>query len=438
MSSADGTSDAHRSIVRGMLAVAAFALLGKVAGAAKEIAVAWRYGVSAEVDAYLFVLNLVSWPVAVWFSGLAVILIPMEARIREESRERLTHFRAELLGVTLLLGIALSLGARFGLPALLTSGWLGLPARTASLAIQLVPGLAWLVLLGLLVGLYSTWMMSTGRHVNTLLEGVPALGILVAVLLAGGIEALLWGTLAGTVAQLAFVGAPVSARGFRDVPAFGFSSPEWTPFWQGFGVMMLSQAIMSLTSLIDQFFAAKLGEGSISALGYSGRILALMLGLAATAITRATLPVFSRARAAGSDLRQLAVRWSGLTWVGGLFVGVIGWALAPWGVRLLFERGTFTSADTAQVAELLRFGLPQLAFFFSSLVLVSLHSSLGRYKVLLMSSIVGLAVKAVASYVLLARLGVSGLMLAQAVVYAVNNLLLMKAIPRRSSSVTAA
>ena len=43
----------HQSIIRGMLLVGSFAVLGKLASAAKEIAVAWRYGVSAEVDAYL-------------------------------------------------------------------------------------------------------------------------------------------------------------------------------------------------------------------------------------------------------------------------------------------------------------------------------------------------------------------------------------------------
>lgn len=55
----------HHAIARGMAWVALFVLLGSVARAAKEVAIAYRYGVSAEVDAYLFVFNLVSWPVGV-------------------------------------------------------------------------------------------------------------------------------------------------------------------------------------------------------------------------------------------------------------------------------------------------------------------------------------------------------------------------------------
>ena len=57
----------HHAIARGMVWVALFVLLGSLARAAKGMAIAYRYGVSAEVDAYLFVFNLVSWQVGVWF-----------------------------------------------------------------------------------------------------------------------------------------------------------------------------------------------------------------------------------------------------------------------------------------------------------------------------------------------------------------------------------
>ena len=51
----------HHAIAAGMASVALFVLLGSVARAAKEIAVAYRYGVSAAFEAYLFVFNLVAW-----------------------------------------------------------------------------------------------------------------------------------------------------------------------------------------------------------------------------------------------------------------------------------------------------------------------------------------------------------------------------------------
>lgn len=80
----------HRKVVLGFLSVSIFVFIGKLAGAAKEMTIAWRYGVSETVDAYVFVLNLVSWPVSVWFSVLTVVMTPLIVRLgprHERKRE---------------------------------------------------------------------------------------------------------------------------------------------------------------------------------------------------------------------------------------------------------------------------------------------------------------------------------------------------------------
>ena len=65
--------------------------------------------------------------------------------------------------------------------------------------------------------------------------------------------------------------------------------------------MLAGQALISFIGIIDQFFAAPLGTGAIATLSYANRILASMLGLGATAVARATLPVFSQAQAQGGS-----------------------------------------------------------------------------------------------------------------------------------------
>lgn len=117
-------------------------------------------------------------------------------------------------------------------------------------------------------------------------------------------------------------------------------------------------------------------------------------------------------------------------WLLGCVGAGLGWVLAPWGVRLLFERGTFTAADSTVVTTVLRFGLIQLPFYFSSLVFASLHSSVARYKTLLLSGVVGLTTKAIVSILLVSRYEVAGLMLAQAAAYGANTVLLARVKPR--------
>lgn len=59
----------HHAIARGMAWVALFVLLSSVARASKEVAIAYRYGVSAEVDGYVIGSQLVSWPARVLSNG---------------------------------------------------------------------------------------------------------------------------------------------------------------------------------------------------------------------------------------------------------------------------------------------------------------------------------------------------------------------------------
>lgn len=417
----------HQAIARGMAWIMFFVFLGKLAGAAKEVAIAYRYGISEEVDAYLFIFNLVTWPVGVWFSVLTVVLVPLAVRIRHGASMDLPRFWAELLGLALLLGMSLMLFTWIGLPLLLGSQWTGLSATSVIIATNMVPALAMLAPLGVVISFFSAWMLSVGRHTNTLFESIPAI-VLLATIIAfphGGAESLVWGTLAGFVFHLVSLAVPVVWRGEIKAPRFTRQSPQWPAFWQGFGVMLAGQTLMSFIGIIDQFFAAHLGVGAIATLGYANRILALILGLGAIAIGRATLPVFSQAQAQGlGHVYRVATHWVRLMFVFGVSVMVIGWWLAPWAVKLLFERGAFTSQDTIVVAGVLRYGLTQMPFYFAGIVLVSLLASQGKHRTIAAIASVNLFTKLAAMAILTPAFGINGITLATSTMYATTLLLL--------------
>jgi putative peptidoglycan lipid II flippase len=413
----------HAAILKGMLTVALFTLLGKLMSAAKEMAVAYRYGLAAEVDAYQFIYNLVSWPVAIWTSVLTAVLVPLAARLRTFDAAAVPHFRSELFGLALVLGVALALLAWLGIGALLTFDQTGLPARSAHLAGAALPGLVLLLPLGLLIALQSAWMLSASRHLNTLLDSVPTMFIAAAVLLFAnpGVEPLVWGTVVGAVAHLLTLLLPSARRGELEAPVFTRASPQWQPFWQGFGIMLAGQALMSFTVIIDQFYAVGLGTGSVATLGYANRILSLILSLAAIAVSRATLPIFSRSREDDNgEIYRVAIYWTRLMFLAGIAAMLVGYVLAPAIIRILFERGQFGPDDTAIVADALRYGLPQLPFYFSSMVLVSYALSQRKYRLIFWSGVIGCAGKIVGNILLVPALGINGIALAATLVYGLN------------------
>lgn len=417
----------HRAILRGLVWVALFVFLGKIAGAAKEMAIAYRYGVSEQVDAYLFLFNLVSWPISVWLSVVSFMLVPTAASLQENNPTELPRFRAELLGFALLLGINLSLICWFGLPFLLNSPGIGLSPTTVAIAREIIPQITALIPLGILVGLFSSWTLASGRHANTLLESVPALAILAAVLALPhyGVWPLVWGTLIGFVAHVFALGIPLAWRREMELPRFTSRSPQWPHFWKGFGVLLIGSGLGSLNGVVDQFFAAQLDSGSITRLSYANRIMALILGLGATAISRATLPIFSKIKSqTENELKRIGFFWMWLMLLLGIVAMSISWWVAPWAVKLLFERGAFSAADSLVVTDLFRFGLAQVPFYFAALVLVTLLATNGKHKLMAISGASNLFVKAAANYYLLPIFGINAIILSSGVMYGVSLVLL--------------
>jgi len=411
----------HRRIATGLLWVSLFVLLGKSVGAAREMAVAWRYGVGEVVDAYVFTLNLVSLPGSVWFSVLSVLLIPVITRSRSEPA-RLRHFIGELQMLTLLCGAGCMALAWFGLPSLLAAPWSGLSAGAQAAALSMVGGLSLLPLLTFFASLLSVLVMASGRHRNTLLESIPSAGVLTAVILPPGLvpEPLVWGFIIGVIVQLLALGWPMVRCGDLPPPRVGFDSPLWPLFRRGFMILALGQVLMSCTAIIDQFFAAFLGPGNIATLSYGGRVMALVLSLGAMAIGRATLPVFSELAAGGarSSIVRLALQWAGGAWLAGLLVTAGLWIAAPHLIALLFERGAFTAVSTQQVTEVFRYLIIQTPFYFGGLVLISLLSSLQDYRAFVVSGLLVLPIKLGANWLLVSELGAAGIALGTALMYA--------------------
>lgn len=411
----------HKRIAAGFLWVSLFVLAGKLAGAAKEIAIAWRYGVGPSVDAYVFLYNVITWPVSVWLSVLTVVLVPLMVRTGKAEPMLLRPFRGEALGMTLCAGAALGVLVLVGIGPLLATDWAGLHGDALQQALVMAGPLTLTIPLGLVAALFSVWMMASGRYGNTLLEAVPALGLLAALLLPAGwiTNPLVWGTVAGFAMQVLGLALTLHRTGELAAPAFSMRSPVWRGFWSSMGVLATGQFLSSLTLVVDQFFAAGLGAGALATLGYANRILALIQGMGALAIARSTLPVFSEARSQrGLDARAVAMRWAQLMFVGGLLAAVICAVAAPQIVGVLFQRGAFTADNTEAVARLFAYSLVQIPFYFASVVFASALGSAGWYASIALAGSVNLLSKLVCAWLLVQRYQLTGLVLSSAVMYA--------------------
>jgi len=405
--------------------VAVFLVLGKAAGALKEMAVAYRYGISDAVDAYQFTMTMTNWLPVTLVGTLSVVLIPVLVRLRRAPAHERDRFVRELQGLALVMAVALAALTALAWPWVLR--WLGggLSAQVAGMTRELLLAFVPASALLLVAGISAARLRAHERHVNTLLDSVPAVAILAWVMLAAApaddVGPLLWGTLVGYALQVAWL-AWLAARadgGLWGAPVLSLRSPHWSGLMAAAGVMLVGQVAMSFVGPLDQYAAASLGANANATLGYAARLLSLVLGIGAVSVGRAALPVLAdvQSRGDGARARTVALKWSMLMVAAGVAAVVVGWLLAPWGVALLFERGAFTADNTAAVASVLRWGLLQLPFYFGVLILVQLLASQNRYRVMALIAVANFGLKAALTLLLAPRMGAEGIMLATSLMY---------------------
>lgn len=370
-------------ILSGFLWVSLFLFLGKIAGAAKEMVVAWRYGVSPIVDAYVFVFNMLAWPGGVFGSVCLSLLVPLCARWRK-NEQAFSLFRRELVGATCCMALCVSVVASIVLCFVLSRGWAVQSREQQEFALDMLFPLVGIVLPGFLIGLFSAWTLTQGKQRNTLLEAVPSCVLCCVLLLPGiaGSAPLVVGSVAGFLLQALFLAYPLWKEGMLDGTRLGFGSPVWVDFGQSFKLLLTGQVALGLCSVLDLFVGARLGPGDLAAFNYANRILGLIFSLGGVAVSRAVLPVLSSLQGNTDEMKALTVRWAWGVGALGTGLALFVWLFAPWLVQILFEHGAFDSTASDIVSSILRYGLPQLPFYFVWTVFVAYFSAQWKFQIL--------------------------------------------------------
>lgn len=368
-------------IIKAIITLIVFVLLAKLAGLFKEVAVAWRFGISVEVDAYNFTFSFVQWPISLFGAVIGATLIPLVSKIKSQRLDgEINVLRSEIFGLTILLSLVVMVAFYLVFNQLLSNNVFNLDTLQLEYIQVFLNYLVWVIPLGFLAMLFSAWTMSSQRHTNTFLEAMPALMISFLVLVFGGAISLAYGIVIGFTLQTLLLGYFLYKHKEIEWPKFTLTSKNWSPLLAGLSFMLIGQFFMSLISLVDQYFAAGLGVGAISTLSYAEKILAIVLSLGVVVIGRAVLPVFSDAHNEGKVLKSIAIKWASIMFVAGVLASFVFYNYAGSVVRVIFERGAFSTNDTEEVANLLQISALQIPFYIGGMVLSYLIISLRQYK----------------------------------------------------------
>jgi putative peptidoglycan lipid II flippase len=422
----------EHQVVRALGSIGAATLASRLLGFVRDMVIALTFGAGGVTDAFVVAFRIPNMLRRLLGEGaLSTAVIPVftDYAVKRPRGEFARMFRAVLaaalavLGVTTLCGV---LAAPLVL-RLIAPGFGGDSAQGALAVLLTRVMFPYLLLVGL--GALAMGALNTyGRFFASALG--PALlnvGIIGAVLLLARrldppILSLAIGVLVGGVAQLLIQVPGLRSLGLLVRPSLELGHPALGRVARLLLPAAFGLAAVQVTVFVNTLLASLLPTGSISFLYYADRVMEFPLGIFGIALASASLPAMSRAAARGDH----AGVGTTLTFALGLScyvtipatVGLL--ALRTPIVRLLFERGEFTPADTAATVQaLVGYTLGLVAFSGARIVAQSFYAAQAP-AVAVKLGLWSVAVNVVAALTLMRPLGHTGLALASSIAAWVN------------------
>lgn len=393
----------------------------------KEILVARQFGTGDALEAFLIAFLLPSFAISVFAGSLNSAFIPTYVRVRETEGDKAAQALLEnvsaffiALLIIICLGIALLSPLLF---PIIASGFDYQKLQLSRLLFY------YLLPLTIVKGLSTIWGAVLNTRGKFVLAGispvaVPLLTIIFILTLAEKLDiyVLVYGSVIGFIVEAGVLWLAVKKNALFNQPRwFGYDDAT-KEIMKQYLPMLAGAFLMSSTVAVDQAMAAMLGPGDVAALSYGNKVTSFIIGLGSMAIGTAVLPYFSSMVAAN--------RWHEVKNTIGVYLKLIVIVTIPLTllmiifsvplIEVIFQRGAFTSADTAIVGKVQAFYFLQIPFYIMSILIVRLISAMRVNQILMWGSIVNLITNIILNLAFMKIWGVAGIALATSVVYLIS------------------
>jgi putative peptidoglycan lipid II flippase len=432
-------ADSSERLARAAGLAGAATLTSRILGLIREQVLAALFGAGDAMDAYLVAFRIPNLVRDLFAEGaMSAALVPTFTRhLTLHGKDAAWRLGNSVINALLLITgalVALAYLSATPLVALYASSYAAVPGKlelTITLARVMFPFLTLVTIAAAMMG-----MLNSLRHYF-----VPALSPatfnLVAIVFAVALTPVLprfglppimsiaIAVVVGGFAQVLVQWPALKREGFRYRPTLDLRDPGMRHVLILMGPGTVGLAATQLNLFVSTLLAAREGTGAVSWLQYAFRVMYLPLGLFGVSIATAVLPAAARQAVMQdrSALRSVVARGLALMLVVNVpaTFGLIAFSTEI--IRLLLERGHFSSADTSATAFALRLYAVGLIGYSTTRITSPVFYALGRSRVPVALSIVSVTVNLVLSLVLVRSMGFGGLALATSVAALVNGVL---------------
>jgi putative peptidoglycan lipid II flippase len=361
------------NFAKAIATIGGWTVLSRITGLMREMLVAHYLGAGTIADAFFVSFRFPNMFRALFAEGaFNAAFVPLFAgKLEGEGREAARRFAEDcfavlavaLVGVIALMEIAMPWGIY-----VLAAGFDDVPGKLA-LATEFsritFPYLLFISLVSLQSGVLNGLGRFAAAAGTPVLLNLTSMAVLVA--LAPYLEtaghAMAWGVFASGVAQFSWLVFSVRKAGMGLTLVRPRLTPEVRQMLRRVVPGAVGAGVYQVNLLINTMIASQVANGAVSYLNYADRVNQLPLGVVGIAIGTALLPLLSRQLRSGDtgaamESQNRAMEFGLLLTLPAAFAFV---AIAHPIIAVLFERGSFSAADTDAVTpalEAFALGLP--------------------------------------------------------------------------------
>ncbi len=440
-----GTQAARLATSAGV--VGAATLASRVLGLARDQVLAYRFGATDAMDAFNVAARIPNLMRDLFAEGaMSAAFVPtFMRRLTKDGRLPALLLGNQVINALIAAtGLVVVAGILFAEPLVraLAADYAAVPGKlelAALLTRILLPVLTLVAVAAAMMGMLN----SLDRFFVPALSpamynvGIIAGGALLVPLMPGlgldPIVAVAIGALLGAVGQVALQAPTLYGEGFRYRPALDPSDPGLRSILRLMGPGTLAGAAVQINLLVNMVLAAGEGTGAVSWLSYAFRVMYLPIGLFGVSVAAAAVPLLSRqgAQRDVAGMRDTVSRALRLTLAINVPATVGLMVLGVPIVELIFERGSFTAADTSATADALLLYAPGLAGYAAVRIAVPCFYALGSSRTPAAVSLAAVALNIGLNLLLVRILGFRGLALGTSVAALANSLVLLVLLRRR-------
>ncbi len=413
----------NRKIFGAALTVGLFTVLVKVMGMGKELVVAQRFGTGDDLDAFLIALLIPSFIINVIAGSFTAALIPTYIQVREQEGKQAAQMLFSGvtiwgLGLLVITTILMLVAAPVYLPVIAT----GFDRQKLDLTFHLLYAIAPFVILSGISIIWSAVLNAGERFALAACSPIITPGITIILLL--GFEswrtfALAAGLTCGTAAEIVILGIALKKQNISLLPQWYGFSPQLRQVTNQYIPMIAGSFLMCSTGLVDQSMAAMLPAGSVAALSYGNRVIALPINLATTALSAAVIPYFSKmvAHQDWKNINHTLKQYLKIIFIVTVPLAIFFIVFSEQIIKLLFQRGSFTVNDTHVVANIQFYFAFQIPLYVTNILVVRLISAMQLNHILMQVSGLNLIINIILNYLFMQWMGISGIALSTSCVY---------------------